>query len=48
MGLEQANRKLLLIKCEIKLWHSLPWDVVSTKDYMGTREGCQNSGKGGC
>lgn len=47
MGSEQARRKLLLIKCEIKLWHSLLWDVVSRKAYMGAREGCQNSGKGG-
>lgn len=47
MGSVQASKKLLFIKWEIKLWHSLPWDVAGTKDYMGMREGCQNSGKGG-
>lgn len=47
MGSEQAKRKQLLIKCEIQLWNSLPWDGMSEKAYMGTRGGCQISGKEG-
>lgn len=38
-GSEQAKRKQLLIKCEIKLWNSLPWDVVSKKAYTGRKGG---------